>query len=87
MADAYDIADSDASEHSCDLDLVYDAKDPYRAVPTQAPTRVPGRAHRGRSVPTGLGRIVTRFDPHDLYCDSPFGEVASSSMDRDPPIR
>eukprot|EP00972_Heterocapsa_arctica_P035181 5178995-Heterocapsa_arctica.AAC.1 len=39
MADAYDIADGESSEHSCDLDVVYDAFDPYSAVPTQAPTR------------------------------------------------
>eukprot|EP00972_Heterocapsa_arctica_P021219 3123919-Heterocapsa_arctica.AAC.1 len=52
---------------------------------THLSTRVAGPAYRGRLVPTGFGRIVTRFDLHDIHCNSPFGEVASGSMDRAPP--
>eukprot|EP00972_Heterocapsa_arctica_P065743 9702709-Heterocapsa_arctica.AAC.1 len=50
IAAAYDIAEeSESSEHSCDLDVVYDAFDPYPSAPTMAPELVAGPAYRGRS--------------------------------------
>eukprot|EP00972_Heterocapsa_arctica_P027194 3998196-Heterocapsa_arctica.AAC.1 len=79
---ACDIADEDDDEssHSCDLDMDY-TYDPHPPVPSRAPRIVPGQALRGRSVPTGR-KIIGRFDQHDLFGNSPFGEVASSSAHR-----